>query len=457
MKRVSIRKQLLTLFVPFLFSLWIASAVLSFWLVSNFSGDSFDRDLVNSADSVVGRLRVKEGRVTADLPPAAQAILKQGDSDKFYYRVVDADGHLISGDANMPAPSADLQVDLPKVATANIGDKSVRLAEIKTVIDDSKGQTVTVQVAETTNVRRSFQEKMLLSIALPQLFIIVVGFLAIWYGIRKILTPLRLLQQQVLHRSQSDLSPFSDVDTPEEVYPLVRAFNLFLNRLRCEIQAHERFIANAAHQLRTPLAGLKTYSSIGSEMSDSAELRHVVSELDHGIDRASRIVCQLLALARADAGDAQATPAKSSIDLNFLVSDVVAEMTDEATRKNVDLTYEWSSQSATIYGELTSLKHLLTNLIENAILYSGGGSKVLVSVSKDSGVNLSVADNGPGIPIEERDKIFERFYRITGTGGNGSGLGLAIVKEVAGAHQATVEVHSGHGGAGTTVLVKFRE
>jgi two-component system sensor histidine kinase TctE len=226
MKRLSIRKQLLTLFVPFLFGLWIASAVLSFWLVSAFSGESFDRDLINSADSVVGRLRVKGDKVVIDLPPAAQAILKHDEADKFYYRVLSSDGQLISGDAGLPKPSQDLQINTPKIVTDKISGKNVRLAEIKASITEAEGQTVVVQVAETTNVRTRFQEKMLLSLAVPQLLVIVVGLLTVWYGITKILTPL----------------------------------NHLLSRLREEIKAHQRFIANAAHQLRTPLAGLKTYS-----------------------------------------------------------------------------------------------------------------------------------------------------------------------------------------------------
>lgn len=123
MKRLSIRRQLLTIFVPFVFGLWIASAVLSFWLVSRYSGESFDRDLISSADSVVGRLRVKQGRVVVDLPPAAIAILKHDDSDKFYYRVLSSDGSWISGDADLPMPSRDLRLDVPRVVTGTIAGK----------------------------------------------------------------------------------------------------------------------------------------------------------------------------------------------------------------------------------------------------------------------------------------------------------------------------------------------
>lgn len=455
MKRLSIRKQLLTLFVPSLLGLCIVSAVLSSWLVSGFSGDAFDRDLINSADSVVGRLRWKDDKVVVDLPPAAQAILKHDESDKFYYSVLGIDGQRISGDSNMPDPSRDLEVNVPKVLTATIDGQIVKLVEIKAALDEAEGQNVIVQVAETTNFRTRFQDRMFLSIALPQLLAVLLGLWAVWYGVAKILTPLRMLQQELANRSQADLSPLSDAGTPEEVYPLVVTLNHLLNRLRDDIKAHQRFIANAAHQLRTPLAGLKTYSSIGSEMTEADELKHIVKELDQGIDRASRIVAQLLALARTDASEPADLTSRNSVDLNFLVSDVVTDLIGQAIRKNIELTFESSQMPATIYGDKSGLRHLITNLIENSVLYTDNGGKVVVGLSQNGSVVLRVADTGPGIPIDERERVFERFYRLEGTNGNGSGLGLSIVKEVAKAHKATVSIQSTSTGCGTLVLVEF--
>lgn len=456
MKRLSIRKQLLTLFVPFLFGLWLASVILSLWLVSTFSSASFDRDLINSADSIVGRLRVKDGKVVVDLPPAAQAILKHDDSDKFYFCVLGTKGERIYGDADLPKPSIDLEIDNPKVLTTKIGGKLVRLVEIKVIPDEAATQSVVVQLAVTTNARNRFQENMLLAVAAPQLLVIIFGLSAIWYGVVKILTPLRLLQQQLANRSQADLSALSDNGTPEEVYPLVVAINHLFERSREELKAHQRFIANAAHQLRTPLAGLKTYSSIGMEMWDVRGLRNIVSELDQGIDRASRLVSQLLALARTDAsGEPSLAAAKTRLDLNFLVSDVVSELIEQAVRKNLELSYEASEAPATIDGEQAGLRHLVSNLIENAILYSPSGGRVLVRVKCGNDVVLSISDTGPGIPIGERDRVFERFYRVVGTNGSGSGLGLSIVQEVAKAHNATVTIEAGSNDTGTVVLVDF--
>lgn len=454
--RVSIKKQLFMLLVPFLFGLWIASAGLSYWFVSAFSREAFDRDLISSADSVVGRLRVKEGKITVDLPPAAQAILKHDPSDKLYYRVLSSDGQRISGDADLPIPPNNLKLDVPEIATARIGGKNVRLTQVKASVDDAPGQTVIVQMAETTNVRSRFEEKMLLSIAVPQFFVIVLGLCAIWYGVVRILAPLKVLQQHVTNRSQSDLTGLSDEGTPVEVYPLVSALNNLFERLADELKSHERFIANAAHQLRTPLAGLKTYSSLGTELSEASDLKHIVCSLDQGIDRATRVVSQLLALARTDADDPAVVRIRGQVDMNFLASDVVSELIHHAIRKELDLTFESSNDSATIYGEPAGLRHLVTNLIENAILYTPEQGKVVVRLNRDErSLVLTVADNGPGIPPEEREKVFERFYRINGTSGNGSGLGLAIVREVANAHKARVTIQPASPTPGTAVIVEF--
>ncbi len=455
MKRISIRKQLLVLFVPIVFGLWLGSAALSFWFVSIITEDSFDKDLINSADSVVGRLRIKNDSVVVDLPPAAQAILKHDEADKLYYRVLSAGGQHISGDTELPSPSSDLTVDVPKVVPARIAGKDVRIAEVKATVD-IPGQYVIVQLAETTNVRKFFQNKLLLSIAAPQLVVIVLTLAAVFYGIGRILTPLRILQGQLASRSEADFSALPDTSIPDEVYPLVSAINHLFEKTEEKIKAQHRFIANAAHQLRTPLAGLKTYTSIGIEVTEIDELSGIVKELDCGVDRASRMVGQLLALARAD-GQVPSfkIDTKGLIDLNFLVSDAVTDLVEQAVLKGILLTYEPAESPAHVKGEAASITHLVTNIIENAIFYTPPQGNVSVRVKSGEKVSFEVSDTGPGIPLSERQNVFERFYRIVGTPGNGSGLGLSIVQEVAAAHGASVTVKDAHGNQGTSIVVDF--
>jgi two-component system sensor histidine kinase TctE len=200
---------------------------------------------------------------------------------------------------------------------------------------------------------------------------------------------------------------------------------------------------------------LKTYSSIGTEMSDPKDMKHIIREVDQGLDRATRMVTQLLALARADGNEQAKSPVHTQIDMNFVVSDVTAELIEQAVRKDLELVYESCSEPAIIYGEPTGLRHLVTNLVENAIAYTPAGGSVQVKVRADSGVVLSVLDSGNGIPEEERDKVFERFYRVVGTKGEGSGLGLSIVKEVANAHNARISIADGLGVSGTSITVEF--
>lgn len=443
MKRQSISRQLFSLLIPLLGCVCIASAVLSFYLVTNFSQEYFDWDLINSADSVVGRMRVQQEKVVVDLPPSALAILRKDESDKFYYSVSGSKGEVISGDRNLPKPAQNLEEDKPAIRTDTISGETVRIVEVKVPMRETAEDFVIVQVAETMKSRKQFQQKMLLSVGVPQLLMVILGLSAVWYGVVKILTPLKQLQSQLAKRSQADLSPLADNNIPEEVYPLVKAINTLFERSHEEIKTHQRFIANAAHQLRTPLAGLKTYSSIGKEMTEEKELKHVVLELDQGIDRASRMVNQLLALARTDVHDSANTGNTQQVDLNFLVSDVVSELVDSAIRKNLKLTYEGTDSAVTISGESPGLRHLVSNLIENAILYTPPEGSITVRLEGGTRVRLVVADTGPGIPEQEQEKIFERFYRILGTGGSGSGLGLSIVKEVANAHNATISIQSG--------------
>lgn len=453
--RISIRKQLLSLFAPFLFGLWTTSAVVSYWLVSSYVDGAFDRHLINSADSVVGRLRDRDRKVTVDLPPAAQYILKHEELDTLYYRVLDSAGRRVdSGDDALPAPSAGLKVHVPRLSFSKVEGKEVRLVEIKVEPPEWKGDLAIVQVAETMITRKRFKDHMLLSIAVPQLLILAVGLFAVWDGVGRILTPLRLLQGQLANRLRSDLKPVADDNIPEEVFPLVQAINQLFARIDGEIKAQRRFISNAAHQLRTPLAGLKTYSSIGTQMSEAKDLQHIVSQLDLGLDRASRIVHQLLALARVDESERQKPEEK--IDLSLLISDLKPDFLAQAERKSIELSFE-IPPATFLPGDPVGIRHLAANLIENAISYteSGGRIEVRLSASEAGRVVLEVADSGRGIPINDREKIFERFYRVDDSSGTGSGLGLSIVKEVASLHGAEIQVTEGLAGRGSCFAVSF--
>lgn len=455
MAELSIRKQLLAWLLIPLCSLLVLGTLFAFALAYTVANYTYDRALLNTADSVVARLRWKSGTVTVDMPPAAQAILRYSDEDKVYYQVLRQDGERISGDALIPGPILNPLSDQPGFRNANLNGVDIRIARLRCPNPHDPGdQAVLVQVAETLTGRTNLTRILFTSIVAPQIILILLGSLAVWFGIGRGLTPLRRIQQAVQTRNPQDLSPVVFDAVPVEVKPLVQSINGLLERLRGEIEAQRRFTANAAHQLRTPLAGLRTYSGLAQRITGESKVQELIEQIDRGIDRMVHLVNRLLSLAKAEPS-AENIGNFIKLDLNFIASDATADLVETALSKEIDLSFEASPTPALIMGDKESLRDLAMNLIENAVLYTQSGGTVVVRVSNGSHVELTVEDNGPGIPVEERGKVFERFYRILGNDAPGSGLGLAIVREIASTHSATVQMKDGFNHNGTIICVSF--
>ncbi|OPZ88554.1 MAG: Swarming motility regulation sensor protein RssA [bacterium ADurb.Bin425] len=309
-----------------------------------------------------------------------------------------------------------------------------------------------VQVAETLNARSALTNRILSAIVIPQIALILLGAAAVSAGVSKGLTPLRRLERALSKRSKLDLKPVETSNVPEEVYPLVIAINDLLDRLKKDIESQERFVANAAHQFRTPIAGLKTYVGLAERIIKDEKVSPIMSQLNSGCDRLTNLVNKMLSLAKVEPNFV--TTNKTLLDLNEIASRATSDLVAEALEKEIDLTFKNSSDQALINGNETGLMDMVVNLVENAVHYTQKGGKVSVSVTANEAVTLLVEDNGPGIPIEERERVFERFYRILGNEASGSGLGLSIVKEIALAHNATITLEEGSAG-GTLVRVTF--
>ena len=242
---------------------------------------------------------------------------------------------------------------------------------------------------------------------------------------------------------------------PEEVQPLIHAMNELLRRLSLVLSAQQRFVADAAHQLRTPVAGIKTQTELALRLTDPAQQQQVLHQLHTATTRLSRLIHQLLALARTEPG-AQAAHAMQPTDLGREMREAASEWVPKALQGNIDLGFEGPDEPLMVRGNAILLREMLGNLLDNAIRYSPPGSRVTVQVARrGTEVVLQVEDNGAGIPQDERERVFERFYRLLGTDADGCGLGLAIVREVAQAHGADVSLDSGAGGRGTAVRVRF--
>ncbi|MBX9690934.1 MAG: sensor histidine kinase N-terminal domain-containing protein [Cyanobacteria bacterium] len=453
----SIRQQLLLWLMVPLLGLSAVSAGCSYLLAYRLSNSVYDKELINSADSVATRFTVQGDQVRVELPKDTEEIISHSYKDRFFYQILSSDGGRVAGMDGLPKPASVPSInDPPFFRDETLNGTPIRAVVLRMIPPTTHKGSVIVQVAETLNARRELAQNIMLGIILPQLTLIVIAVLAVRIGIFRSIAPLYEIKDAVDRRSPQDLSPIDDQSAPEEVKSLLRAFNNLFARARDDIARQQRFASNAAHQLRTPLAGLNTYLELAEKLSKDAEMTRMISQLHNGVDRMTRTVQQLLSLSRAE----QTSVSFSVVDLNLLVSDATAEIVPEAIRLNIEIEFQVSDVPATVLGDSVSLREMTTNLLENAIRYNKSGGHVLVSVTRTGGlVNLSVEDNGVGIPESERTRVFERFYRVSGSDLDvvGSGLGLSIVGEIAKLHQAEIELHNGRDNCGTRILVKFPE
>lgn len=454
MAEPSIRRQLLAWLLIPLCILFLFSSAFAYFLACTVSNYTYDRALVKAAASVAARLDWTDEGVSVDMPPAAQAILRFSDDDKVYYQVLKQDETRISGDAVIPGPVQRPFSNEPGFRDATLDGVPIRIARIRCINPKDPADAVLVQTAETLRGRQTLTNLLVLSVLAPQILLIVFSSLAVWFGIGKGLTTLGQIQKSVKSRNPHDLSALNFSAVPTEIKPLVEALNDLLDRLRHEIEAQQRFVANAAHQLRTPLAGLRTYVGITQRLTTDARIISVVEQFDNGIDRMAHLVDRLLSLAKAEP-HRERTMDRTIIDLNFVASDAINTLVELALSKNIELLFECAQSPALMIGNKESLRDLASNLIENAILYTPDGGTVKVRVDNGSKVNFTVMDDGPGIAPEERERVFERFYRILGSNVTGSGLGLSIVKEIALAHSAVITLEGRENRTGTVITVSF--
>jgi two-component system OmpR family sensor kinase len=313
-----------------------------------------------------------------------------------------------------------------------------------------------VQIAQPMSARRELAASMALRTIVPLLAVLPFLAILIWFTIARGLKPLDRVAAAVARRSPTLLEPLPDTDLPREVQPLVGALNDLLSRLSHTLGAQRAFVADAAHELRTPLTAVHLQAQLAERATTDAERAAALGELKGGLERATRLVEQLLTLAREEPGVSEAPPA--SVDLAALAREVIADLAPLAGAKGIDLGLS-STAASMVKGDADALRTLISNLADNAIRYTPAGGRVDVALADDAGsVVLTVRDSGPGIAVEDRERVFDRFYRGSGAGGiRGSGLGLAIVKQIAERHRAQVQLGPGIEGRGLGVTVRFSQ
>jgi two-component system, OmpR family, sensor histidine kinase TctE len=449
------RKLLARLLGP-LAALMVLDTGIAYWNAQRFSDIAYDRALHEIGREIVLHVRLEGGQPQLDLSEDASRVLLHDRDDQLHFRVLSADGRLLGGDAAIP-PAAQAPDDRAHFYTDQVRGEPVRMMSAWMAVGPAAMPArVQVQVAETLNKRSRFAWEMVANVVLPQLVLVVMALLVVWFGVSRGLAPLQRLSRAVSARSHIDLSPIETHDVPGEVRPLVDEVNMLMSRLGSTFDFQNRFVADAAHQLKTPVSGLKAQIEMALREKDPERVQHSLAQLYLSADRLSRLVRQLLSLARNEPG-ALAAAQMQPLDLNAFALEVSMEWVPEALRRHIDLGFEGSEQPLMIAADRDRLRELIINLIDNAIRYSQSGGRVTVraTAAGAAGCQLSFSDDGPSIPVQERQRIFERFHRLLGTQADGSGLGLAIVSEIAKLHGASITLEEDVDGIGNTFSVHF--
>ncbi|MBN9237878.1 MULTISPECIES: sensor histidine kinase [Phyllobacteriaceae] len=414
-----------------------------------------DRTLLASARVIAERVRKSDGLVEAPIPPSALEMFASSDQDLVLYRVATSDGLLLAGYPDIVAPP-QLPVGLePLYFDTLFRGTPVRAVVLsRPIIDTGNQQTAIIAVGETLKNRNRLVTDLWLKALRDQVLLVAAAGMLAVFGLRRGIAPLMRLRDEVVSRDPAELQPFDAGAVQTEVRPLVEALNEAFDRVQRLIATQRRFVANAAHQLRTPLALLKTQIVVGRREQGTEAKEEALAAIDRSVDRMARLSNQLLSLARAEQGVSSLR--KEAVDMEMAARNALDTLALAAVDRDIDLGFDPVGGPFLVWGHSNLLRELVFNLADNALRYTPRGGAVTVRLEHQAGeVVLLVEDNGPGIPATERENVFERFYRRLDTGGEGTGLGLAIVKEIAASHEATIELKDRAQGPGLVVEVRL--
>ena len=387
-------------------------------------------------------MRVTTTEYRFDVPAAVEQVLRTDRFDSIYYRVVSPAGMEIAGDADLPAPPGDQMAHNTTYRGA-----AVRVVSVQAPCGRS---ACTILVGETMVKREHLARDLLLQSLFPEFLIALATMVIVWYGVKWGLKPLARLSEEIKARSAGDLRPIDAAAAPEETRPLVAALNGLLAEVSAASSHQQRFIADAAHQLRTPLAGLQAHTELALAQPMPQACRAQLEQVHKATIRTARLANQLLALARAEPG---ARSLMATLDLKNIAGGEAEAWVRQSLARDIDLGFEL--EPAPVDGDAFLLREALSNLVHNALEYSARGGRVTVRTGRRNGhAFLEVEDDGPGIAPAERSRVLERFYRVPGTPGTGSGLGLAIVREITASHAANISIADGSLG-GCRVEITF--
>ncbi|HKX40057.1 MAG TPA: sensor histidine kinase [Burkholderiaceae bacterium] len=447
------RHLLIWLLLPQLV-LWCAAAWVTYNLAARYTYAAIDRSLYLSSRALARQIKPSGVGLYVDFPKAAQDIIETDPDDRVYFMVSSPPGAFLLGNHQLPLPppSVNPTLDEPYFYDAHVVDGSddvpVRIAALYLARGaPDRRQVMAVQIAKSRVSREQIARRILVDTALPLTALMLTMSLIVWAGIRAGLAPLARMRQAVGDRAPNDLAPIHVESAPEEVRSLAKALNSLLAAVNESVAGQRRFISDAAHQLRTPLAGLKSQTEIALKEAVDPTLHARLARVHESATRSAHLVNQLLILARAEP-ESKAAMGRSRFDLAKLAQTLTAEAVPRALSLGIDLGVdlgvdpEADAEPAPVWvvGNALLIREALLNLVDNAIRYAGRGSDVTVGVRAEGGdAVVDVTDTGVGIPDAQHGLVFERFYRAS-TEGSGCGLGLPIVKEIVERHQGSVEL-----------------
>ena len=465
MPQTSLRNQLFSWLLVLLLPLIFISAVAGYYLASQYTNLAYDKSLYRTALALADQVSLEALGAQVNLPQVAKDLLEFDEEDDVYFRILGPSGDLIASHNDLPLPNTYPKADQSQYYYATLNGEKLRAViyalpiSPETAVSTSQN-SVYIMVGESLTKRAEMANEILFSMLIPQLIMIILVSGLLFLGIKRGLHPLDKLKTDLSERNLNDLSPIDNSKVPSELRPLLNAFNDLLARVSGGISKEQRFIADAAHQLKTPLAGLKTQAELALREKNPDKIAHALGQINQASGNLSHMINQLLVLSKTEP-DSATYLTFAPVDLCHLAQTVTGDWVAAALQKNIDLGFESagllaSNKTAIVDGNALLLRELMNNLIDNAIRYTPAGGLITVGIRQENKTTIFyVQDNGIGLAAENQALVFERFYRVLGTQQEGCGLGLTIVHEIAGRHHATVSVTSEGEGKGTLFLVRF--
>ncbi len=452
---LSLKVSLTRRLVVGLLVMGIIGAAVAYSVSTRFANRSFDRTLFDDVKVLANQVRWVEGSTRVTLSPDALIWLLADEGDDVIFRVTDLGaGRLLTSNGDLGAlPDLNIRPDEPYFRSVSLGAERLRVAYVRKLVGPGNASAL-VEIGETTRKREGIAGSILIGTVSMMSVFILVAVALVWTGVGSALSPLRALEADAAQRSVGDLQPLDARSAPAEVLTLIEAFNHMIARVAQAIDVQRQFLANAAHQLKTPMAGLRLQAQLALTADSLGAAHENMRSVEHRAAHSAHLIDQLLSLAQAEAGESGLPSARC--DLAEVAEAVIERMLPEARERRVDLGFESAGSAMVVLANPVLIGELMTNLVDNALRYGRMAGRVTVRLEHVAErVTLKVIDDGPGFPAETRELVFRRFWRSDSSVGDGAGLGLAIVREIAERYRAAVSIVSRPEIEGTRIEVAF--